>query len=97
MGRRRKTLAVDEWMEAGRKIKKIGILLQELVTLVNGKIPMPLLDRILKLCNHSGHFSGLKSRLEDEMFRQHPELSNEYLWVFYGQRDPHPETECKQE
>ena len=87
MGRRYQTLTVEEWVAAGRKIKKISVLLKELLVLVNGKIPAPLTDRILKLYNPSGHFSRLKSRLEDEMFRQHPGLSNEYLSVFYGNEE----------
>jgi hypothetical protein len=87
MAGRYQTLTLDQWVEAGKKIKKISVLLEELLYLVSGKIPSPLTDRILKLYNPYGPFSRLKSRLEDEMFRQHPGLSNEHLSAFYGAED----------
>ncbi|MHB8368951.1 MAG: hypothetical protein ACYDBP_04560 [Leptospirales bacterium] len=90
MRRRHRTLTVEEWVAVGKRIKKISALLEELPVLLGGKIPCPLTDRILRFINGGGKFSILKSELEDEMFRQHPGLSNEYLSVFYGLEDEGP-------
>lgn len=82
MKRRIEPLSMDQWREVGHKLKEAKAALGEMADILSGHIPAALLDQVLKARNDGFH--KLQSRLEDEMFRQHPELSNG-LDVFYGE------------
>ncbi len=84
---RRQDRTVDEYMKAGammRLLKEIGshTLVQgsRVMSASDSDKMMRVLDRIDQIC----------SRLEDNMFHDHPELSNDYLSVFYGAFSNYP-------
>lgn len=46
-----------------------------------------------KLIRALGKIDEICSRVEDNMFHDHPQLSNQYLDVFYGSTDGRPRNE----
>ena len=88
MGKRIEPLSTEQWQETGRKLKEAKAVLREMSDILSGHIPAVLLDQVLKA--RSDGFHKLQSRLEDEMFRQHPKLSREAISVFYGNKEGKP-------
>ena len=88
MGRRIEPLSAEQWRRAGRKLKEAKADLGEMSDILSGHIPAVLLDQVLKA--RSDGFHKLQSRLEDEMFRQHPKLPREAINVFYGDEGSEP-------
>ncbi|MHB1927656.1 MAG: hypothetical protein ACYCRD_10390 [Leptospirillum sp.] len=75
---KRRKLSVEEWILIGRDIKEIQGRIADVENRLSGRIPKAIHRRIFG--------PVAKSPLEDEMFRQHPELGNEYTAVFYGDK-----------
>ena len=88
MGRRIESLSVEQWREAGRKLKEAKAALGEVSDILSGHIPAILLDQVLRV--RSDGFHRIQSKLEDEMFRQHPKLPREAINVFYGDERSKP-------
>lgn len=88
MGKRIEPLSAEQWREAGQKLKEAKAALGEVSDILSGHIPAILLDQVLKA--RSDGFHKLQSRLEDEMFRQHPKLPREAINVFYGDERSKP-------
>ncbi|MHB1286476.1 MAG: hypothetical protein ACYCYP_07940 [Leptospirales bacterium] len=83
MGRRIEPLSVKQWIEAGRKLKEAKAALGQMQVILSGHVPAALLDQVLRV--RGENFWKLQSRLEDEMFQQHPELPNGAIGIFYGE------------
>ncbi len=82
MKRRIEPLSMDQWREAGRKLKEAKAALREMTGILSGHIPAALLDQALRAGREN--FWKIQAKLEDEMLKQHPEIPNG-LDVFYGE------------
>lgn len=77
----KKNRTIDEYKRAGAKMRlfknlgtKVAVDVSKVVSASDYEILRRALLRIDEVC----------SRSEDNMFRDHPDLTNEYIDVFYG-------------
>ena len=78
---------VDTYMKAGAKMRLMKTLgtrtvveISQVLSASDTQKLMRALDKIDEIC----------SKAEDNMFRDHPELSDEYIDVFYGSTEAEP-------
>ena len=78
---------VDTYMKVGAKMRlfktlgtKMTVEISRVLSASDTKKLMRALDKVDEIC----------SRAEDNMFRDHPDLSDEYLDVFYGSTEMEP-------
>lgn len=85
----KKDRTTEQYLRAGvsaRLLKAVWCEFREIETVLFA----PEIDALIKLRHRIDIFI---SRAEDRMFADHPELSNEYLDVFYGGLDTKPRNE----
>ena len=75
-------ITVEDYKVVGAQVKLMKGSLSNIVRLLSGKVPKSLyMPQIYKI---EDALRVLGSNLEDRMFHDYPDLSNEYLHVFYG-------------
>lgn len=81
---------VDTYMKAGAKMRmfktlgtKMAVEISQVLSATDTQKLMRALDKVDEIC----------SKAEDNMFRDHPDLSDEYLDVFYGTTEMEPRNE----
>lgn len=81
---------VDTYMKVGAKMRlfktmgtKMTVEISRVLSASDTQKLMRALDKVDEIC----------SRAEDNMFRDHPDLSDEYLDVFYGTTETEPRNE----
>lgn len=72
---------IDEYKLAGSQMRLIKTLGSRLAVNVSRVLPAAESDKLLRALRK---IDGVCSKAEDRMFHDHPELSNDYLSVFYG-------------
>jgi len=73
-----------EWVLVAKKVKKIEATLWEIMHITNSRMPKST-KSMKQLVKSHNEISKLKSLLEDDMFRQHPDWED--TEVFYGPRN----------
>ena len=86
MGKIIEPLPVELWIEAGNLLKESKNTFRKMEKVLSGHIPVPLLDQVLQA--REKNFLKLQSRLEEEMFRQYPNLPRKAIRIFYRE-DPY--------
>ena len=81
---------VDTYMKVGAKMRlfktlgtKMTVEISRVLSASDTHKLMRALDKVDEIC----------SRAEDNMFRDHPDLSDQYLDVFYGTTETEPRNE----
>lgn len=77
----KKDRTIDEYKQAGAEMRLMKNLGTKLVVDISKVLPAAETDKLLRTL---GEMDEVCSRAEDRMFHDHPELSNDYLSVFYG-------------
>jgi hypothetical protein len=77
----KKERTLDLYKEAGAEMRLFMALADILVLHISQVLLAPDTDKFLRAIQK---IDEVRSRAEDNMFHDHPELSNEYLDVFYG-------------
>ena len=78
---------IDEYKQAGAKMRLFKTLGAKLVMDISTVLSAKDSDKLVCYLNR---IDEICSRAEDNMFRDHPELSSEYTDVFYGSVDSSP-------
>ena len=72
---------VDTYMKVGAKMgTRTAVEISQVLSATDTQKLMRALDKVDEIC----------SKAEDNMFRDHPDLSDEYLDVFYGSTEMEP-------
>ena len=75
-------ITVEDYKVVGAQVKLMKGAPSNIVRLLSGKVPKSLyMPQIYKI---EDALRVLSSNLEDRMFHDYPDLSNEYLHTFYG-------------
>lgn len=75
-------ITVEDYKVVGSQVKLMKGTPSNIVRLLSGKVPKGLyMPQIYKIEDAR---RVLSSNLEDRMFHDYPDLSNEYLHAFYG-------------
>jgi pterin-4a-carbinolamine dehydratase len=77
----KKERTLDLYKEAGAEMRLFMALADILVLHISQVLLAPDTDKFLRAIQK---IDEVRSRAEDNMFHDHPEISNEYLDVFYG-------------
>jgi hypothetical protein len=79
----REWLTIEEHKAAAGQIYAMFQAQSKLLEIINGKVPVKILDQLLSFRGVDKAVNRLRSDLEDEMFRRHrhPEAN---LEVYYG-------------
>ena len=83
----RKERTLETYMEAGAEMRLFKTLGSKLAVDISKVLSAPDQDMLLRAL---GKIDRVCSRAEDNMFHDHPELSNQYIDVFYGSTDEEP-------
>lgn len=78
---------VERYMEAGAEMRLYKSLGTRLAVDISCVLSAADQDKLIRAL---GKIDEICSKAEDNMFHDHPELSNEYLDVFYGNTDSTP-------
>ena len=78
---------MEEYMKAGAGMRLVKTLGVKVVTEVSKVVSSADADKLMRAMRK---IDEVCSNAEDNMFRDHPELSNQYLDVFYGSIDGEP-------
>ncbi len=78
---RKEERTVDRYMKAGASVRLARAVIARMVEDIGGLVPAFEQERMMRTINR---LEDVFSKAEDNMFRDHPRLSNEYLDVFYG-------------
>lgn len=84
---RRSERTMETYMKAGAEMRLYKTLGTRLAVDISGVLSAADQDKLLRAL---GKIDEVCSRAEDNMFHDHPELSNEYIDVFYGSTDNEP-------
>lgn len=77
-----KKLSMDEWREIGLLFKDAQQKLDQVSTLMKGRVSAKTIKLVSRLSQ--AQMGEVKSNLEDAMFQQHPGETGDRLSVFYG-------------
>lgn len=82
-----KAIPVEKYMKAGASFRLMKVIIMELHVKMSqyfSAADRRQFDKAMKAINE------ICSDLDDRMFKDHPELSSDYLDVFYGSLDHEP-------
>ena len=91
---RRDERTLEIYMKAGAKMRLYKTLGAKLFTDISKVLSRQDQEILLKAM---GRIDRICSRAEDNMFHDHPQLSNQYIDVFYGSTDGEPRNEVDKE
>ena len=77
----RKDRTVERYMRAGAALRLFKTVYGEVITTLSEVMPKKDLEKIVRAMDK---VNQVCSDTEDRMFLEHPDLSNEYIDVFYG-------------
>ena len=85
---------INVYLQAGASARLYKEAGSKFVKDISKVLPSADTDRLLKLLNR---IDAICSKAEDNMFRDHPDLSDEYLDTFYGdlRTEPRNDTDKK--
>jgi len=75
-------LSLEEWKGLGDKTKQLRECFSEIVTKMKGTMPKTKFHSAIH--NIDNGITSLKSQLEEQLLKEHPELKEEYSRYFYG-------------
>ena len=78
---RKNKRTIDAYMKAGASARLYKEARSKFIEDVSKVLPMKDVDRLLNMMRK---IDEICTKAEDNMFRDYPNLSNEYLDVFYG-------------
>ena len=85
---------IEKYKLAGAETRLFKALCARLAVDVGGVLSNSDMDKLIRAIDR---IHEVCSRAEDSMFRDHPEVSNEYLDVFYGDMGFEPRNEVDRE
>ncbi|MCH4027321.1 MAG: hypothetical protein LKE84_00220 [Lachnospiraceae bacterium] len=77
----RKDRTVERYMRAGAAMRLFKTVYGEVITTLSKVMPKQDVEKIVRAMDK---VEQVCSDTEDRMFLEHPDLSNEYIDVFYG-------------
>ena len=89
-GAEKKQRTMEVYEQAGAEMRLYKSLGARLATHISQVLSSTDTDKLLRIM---GKISEICSKAEDNMFNDHPQLSNEYIDVFYGDTKNEPRNE----
>lgn len=83
----KKERTMERYMKAGAEMRLFKNLGAKMITDISYVLSAADQDKLMRAMDK---VSEVCSRAEDNMFRDHPQLSNEYIDVFYGNVESEP-------
>ncbi|MGO4997816.1 hypothetical protein [Oribacterium sp. Sow4_G1_1] len=77
----RKDRTVEKYMRAGAAMRLFKTAYSEVITILSEVMPIQDYEKVMRAMYK---VDQVCSDTEDRMFREHPDLDNEYIDVFYG-------------
>ena len=77
-----KKATLDQYMDIGAQVKLIKAMMSNLMTMTAGTLPKTVYGNEFRSLERA--MRNLSSKFEDRMFREYPELPDDYLKVFWG-------------
>lgn len=90
----KKYRTIDEYKNAGAEMRIFNEISAKLVMDMSRVLSASDSDILLRALRR---IDRVRSRAEDNMFRDYPELSNEYLSIFYGSLGGEPQNAIDEE
>lgn len=90
----KKIRTIDVYKQAGAEMRLFKSVGRKLAEDISQVLPAQDTDSFLRILDRIG---VICSRAEDNMFHDHPEISNDYLDVFYGDVSGEPRNDVDAE